>query len=40
MEPKKLCGGVSWAIVNGTPVLADGKFTGKTPGRPLTSKDS
>ena len=34
-QPRQLASGVSHVLVNGTPVLADGRHTGATPGRAL-----
>jgi N-acyl-D-aspartate/D-glutamate deacylase len=39
LNSKQLATGVSTAIVNGVPVLLDGEFTGKTPGRPLRTRN-
>lgn len=38
LQPKTYASGVEWAIVNGAVVIADGEFTGRTPGRPLTGR--
>ncbi len=38
LQPKTYSAGIDWAIVNGAAVIADGEFTGRTPGRPLTGK--
>ena len=34
-EPNQLAVGMSWVLVNGVPVIADGKATGALPGRVL-----
>ena len=34
-EPKQLAQGMSWVLVNGVPVIADGKMTGALPGEVL-----
>ena len=34
-EPNQLAAGISWVLVNGAPVIADGKATGALPGRVL-----
>lgn len=39
MHPKSLAAGIDWAVVNGVAVIENGAFTGKTPGRPLKSRD-
>ena len=34
-QPKQLARGMSWVLVNGVPVIADGKMTGALPGKVL-----
>ena len=34
-EPNQLSEGMEWVLVNGVPVIADGKVTGELPGRVL-----
>jgi dihydroorotase/N-acyl-D-amino-acid deacylase len=34
-QPKQLASGMSWVLVNGVPVIADGKMTGALPGKVL-----
>ena len=34
-EPNQLSEGMRWVLVNGIPVIADGKATGALPGRVL-----
>ena len=34
-EPNQLADGMEWVLVNGVPVIADGKATGALPGRVL-----
>jgi N-acyl-D-amino-acid deacylase len=35
-EPHLVAEGMSWVLVNGAPVIADGKFTDALPGRVLS----
>jgi dihydroorotase/N-acyl-D-amino-acid deacylase len=34
-EPNQLATGMSWVLVNGVPVIADGRMTGAKPGHVL-----
>ena len=34
-QPKQLAQGMSWVLVNGVPVIADGKMTDALPGKVL-----
>ena len=34
-RPKQLARGMSWVLVNGVPVIADGRMTGALPGKAL-----
>ena len=34
-QPNQLAQGMEWVLVNGVPVIADGKMTGKLPGKVL-----
>jgi dihydroorotase/N-acyl-D-amino-acid deacylase len=34
-EPNQLAAGMQWVLVNGVPVIAEGKMTGAKPGRVL-----
>jgi len=34
-SPNQLAAGMQWVLVNGVPVIADGKMTGALPGRVL-----
>jgi len=38
-QPKQLAEGIDWAIVNGVSAIAEARFLGNTPGRPITSQD-
>ena len=37
-EPNQLAEGMRWVLVNGVPVIADGKATGALPGRVLRGR--